>query len=406
MSLSTRTLLPLLSLLLLGADGCTRTPPTAKQPPGPDQLPAVPELPDPFRMKSGRRVESAADWRARRGELRAVLLDYAYGHAPPAPARVDARTVSTEELFGGKAQKRLVRLTLGPEGRVGFLVGIIAPRGKGPFAAIVHIDHRMIFGVSLAEELVGRGYLIAGFNPTDLAPDRPGAEGPIEAAYPGRDARTLAIWAWGASRVLDHLLTLGEVDRARVVVTGHSRSGKAALLAGALDERFALVAPQGSGTGGAASYRFRGEGAEGLGTITRSFPHWFLPVLARFDGREDRLPFDQHFLLALVAPRGLLSIDALGDAWANPLGTQQAHLGARPVFELLGAADRIGLSFRQGEHALLDEDWRTLADFADELLYKKPASGRLWAALPFPSAEPPFRWTPPRPPSSPSSPTP
>ena len=156
--------------------------------------------------------------------------------------------------------------------------------------------------------------------------------GPAQAAYPDHDWATLAVWAWGAMRAVDYLITLPQVDPRRIVITGHSRSGKAALLAGALDERIALVAPQGSGCAGAASYRFHGAGAETLADVTRNFPYWFVPRLPAFAGKEERLPFDQHFLLALVAPRPLLTIDAEGDAWASPYGRQARHVPApRPA---------------------------------------------------------------------------
>jgi len=224
-----------------------------------------------------------------------------------------------------------------------------------------------------------------------LDPDEPGVVGPAQAAYPDHDWATLAVWAWGAMRAVDYLLTLPQVDPQRIVVTGHSRSGKAALLAGALDERFALVAPQGSGCAGAASYRFQRAGAETLADITRNFPHWFVPRLAPFAGKEARLPFDQHFLFALVAPRPLLTIDAEGDAWAGPYGTQVSHLGARPVYEFLGAAGKLSFSLRPGQHELTDEDWRTLLDFADQQLLGKK-NDRRFDRLPFPVAQPTHRW--------------
>jgi hypothetical protein len=197
-------------------------------------------------------------------------------------------------------------------------------------------------------------------------------------------------------RVMDHLATLPWVDRSRIVITGHSRSGKAALWAGALDERFALVVPQGSGCGDMGSHRFRGPGSEGLADLTGNFPHWFVPGLRGFAGLEQHLPFDQHFVAALVAPRALLSIDALGDAWANPYGTGVTHLGARPVYELLGAARGPAISFREGPHELSDADWRTLLDHADLVfLGKGPARGDALDRLPVPVQEPVMTWTAP-----------
>jgi hypothetical protein len=178
-------------------------------------------------------------------------------------------------------------------------------------------------------------------------------------------------------------------------VTGHSRSGKAALLAGALDERIALVAPQGSGCAGVASYRFRRPDAESLRDITHNFSHWFVPGLRDFVGREQRLPFDQHFLLALVAPRPLLSIDAAGDFWANPDGTRASHLGALPVYEFLGAGGKLSMFIRPGGHLLADEDWRVLLDFTDLHFFGKPTRTRFLPASPLPGS-PTHHWQAPR----------
>jgi hypothetical protein len=281
-------------------------------------------------------------------------------------------------------------------------LGLIEPPAPGPHPAIVHIDHRGPFEVPAptVELITGRGYVLVGLDPGHLDPDQPGIVGPAQAAYPEgkHDWATLAVWAWGASRALDHLLTLKSVDGRRVVVTGHSRSGKAALLAGALDERFALVAPAGSGCAGAAVYRDKGGGTETLEAITRSFPHWFVPRLRAFAGKERRLPFDQHFLYALVAPRPLLTLDARDDRWADPPGTQQAHLAAREVYAFLGATGRLGLNLRPGRHELAHEDWLALLDFADQVLPggAKRTGGRRFDQLPFPAQGPRFSWRAPR----------
>ena len=232
---------------------------------------------------------------------------------------------------------------------------------------------------------------MVGYDPTYLDPDRPGARGPAQAAYPGYDWGTLAVWAWGAMRVADYLLTRPDVDPGKMVVVGHSRSGKTALLAGAMDERFALVAPAGSGCGGAAAHRVKHHRAESLTQLTKNFPHWFLPRLRAFAGEEPHLPFDQHFVLALVAPRALVSLDALNDAWANLPGTARAHLAARQVYEFLGAPKKIGLHFRQGNHEISRADWLTLADFSDQVLLGR-SGGRDWHRVPF-EVKPAHGWT-------------
>lgn len=388
-----------LILLLLGIIGCAVTNLSGVvDMPGADELPDVKELPDPFLMNNGKRVKTRADWAKRREEIKAMMLYYQYGHMPPAPKIIIAEELSSITVYDGGATKKHILLSMGPERKVKINVGIIIPKGKGPFPVILKNDPQ-IFNVPIAEEIVKRGYIIADYIRTDLDPDRNDAVGPAQAAYPDYDWATLSVWAWGGMRVIDYLMTLNVIDEGKIVFTGHSRGGKTALLAGALDERIALVVPNGSGCGGAGCYRFEGEKSESLERITAPdrFTYWFQPRFRDFADKETKLPFDQHFLKALVAPRALISIDALGDLWANPFGTQQSHRGAQPVFEFLDAADKLGIYFRAGGHAQNEDDWRTLVDFADKVFFgKTPASGKTFDKLPFPDAPSPFSWSVPK----------
>ena len=95
------------------------------------------------------------------------------------------------------------------------------------------------------------------------------------------------------------------------------------------------------------------------------FGYWFHPRLRWFAGRENRLPLDQHFLKALVAPRALICTEANGDLWANPVGTRATSQAASRVFRLLDAKTKNGLHFRDGGHDLLAADWNSILDFAD-----------------------------------------
>ena len=156
-----------------------------------------------------------------------------------------------------------------------------------------------------AEQLIGRGYGIAALQVGDLAPDdkvrfSDGVirlfEGPGAGARPADAWGALAAWAWGASRAMDYFQTDGRIDPKRIAVVGHSRGGKAAPWAGAVDERFAMVVSNESGEGGAALSR-RNYG-ETLARITETFPHWFAGRYTQFAGREAALPGDQHMLLA------------------------------------------------------------------------------------------------------------
>ncbi len=283
---------------------------------------------------------------------------------------------------------------MGPRGVVRVRLMLAVPPGPGPFPVI--LDGDLGWGRLTDDFLslvLSRGYILAAFNREQVGADGPQRTG-IYAALPEYDGGRLAAWAWGFHRTLDYLETLPEVDRRKVAVTGHSRGGKCALLAGATDERIAVTAPNNSGCGGAGNYRFYDDKAETLEAIVRRFPYWFHGRFAEFVGRVEHLPFDQHTLKACVAPRALLSTEALDDLWANPRGTQQTYQAAREVYAWLGVPDRIGIHFRPGKHEHNLEDFRTLLDFCDlQMLGRKPE--RRFDVLAFPDAPRVWGWQPP-----------
>ena len=250
------------------------------------------------------------------------------------------------------------------------------------------------------EQMLIRGYGMATAYCGDIFPDRadgrpsslPAATGqPAAGEGPSDEPGAIAAWAWGLSRILDWLQTLPEVDPGRVCVVGHSRLGKAAIWAGASDERFAMVVSNESGCGGAALSR-RNFG-ETVGIITRKFPHWFCPAFASYAEREAEMPCDQHTVLALVAPRPLLVASAVEDLWADPRGEFLAAVAASPAWALFGKTGLGGASFpapdnsiggtlkyqlRSGRHDLIDDDWQRFADHADRELFGRsppPADG-------------------------------
>ncbi len=187
-------------------------------------------------------------------------------------------------------------------------------------------------------------------------------------AYPGYDWGLLGGWAWGVSRIVDYLVTDPVIDKTKLIVSGVSRTGKAALVAGAFDERIALTAPVVSGGGGIGAYRFSGEGRggkEGLGEMMKKYPNWFSPHLHEFWGRTDQLPFDQHWFIALIAPRAFLALEGTTDPVSLINAVRQSWLGAQPAFARLGATDRLGVNYAEHGHAFTPDDWTALMDFAD-----------------------------------------
>jgi hypothetical protein len=382
-----------------GADSSTPT--AGTQLPGPEAYPSVKELPDPFLFKDGSRVKTPQDWPRRRAELLELILGYEYGRLPTA-----ATTVNPEEVLPARkddatgATEHSLVLTMGPEAKVSTHLFLTVPAGSGPFPVIVKGDFTKgdLYWKRVKPEIVANiikhGYILAEFDRTEIAPDKKDAPGGVRPLYPEADWGTLAAWAWGYHRVIDYLVTRADVDAKKVVVTGHSRGGKAALLAGALDERVALTVPNGSGCGGAGCYRVQPPKTEDIAAITKNFPYWFSARFPEFIGHVDQLPFDQHEVKALVAPRALLTTDGLGDIWANGPGTQATYQAAREVYKFLGAEDKIGIHYREGGHAQLAEDFDALLAFADHLFFNKP-SDVPFDKLPFPDEPKAYSWAAP-----------
>lgn len=363
----------------------------------PDRFPAIEKLPDPFGFLDGSRVQTKEDWARRRKEILALVLDIQYGHLPEAPGNVKQEFIfGRTMLHDGVTRLEKHMLSMGPENGLRAQLDLYFPATiEASCPVILHIGWK----APIIKEINERGYIFAGFGADQFDRSEEGTPTPgaVEQAYPEMEIATLAAWAWGASRMLDYLETLPEVDATKVIITGHSRSGKAALLAGAVDERFAIVNPNGSGCGGAGLYRILGPISESLEAITRPerWQEWFQKDFRAYVGKEAQLPFDQHFMRALIAPRPVLSTDGINDAWANPIGTQLNYLAAQPVYDFLGVPERNAMHFRPGGHDHNDTDFRALLDFADWHLFGKNPELQ-FNQLPFPDRKLDVDWEAPK----------
>ncbi len=349
------------------------------------QLPlSVLARPDALRDLAGKQITQAGQWAARRLEISKTVVDVAYGGLPPAvPLHCEELHRASAKHFGGSnlhANITSLRLTLDLPQAFSFPMRLWTPAAPGPFPVVLTGDACWAYATdAVVAEVLGRGYALAQFNRVELAADAGHArrDDGIYPLFPTLQFGALAAWAWGFHRCVDALLTLPEVDGQKIAVLGHSRGGKAALLAGATDERIALTSANNSGAGGAGSFQFQPPGAETLQDVIRQFPYWFGPDLARYSGEARALPFDQHLLKAMVAPRALLTTEALGDAWANPRGTWQTHVAARHVYQLLGQPEQTAVSYREGGHDHTPADWQTFLDFADFVFHHKPRPANL-----------------------------
>jgi hypothetical protein len=203
------------------------------------------------------------------------------------------------------------------------------------------------------DEILRAGFGLITFCHSDVVRDDPVVAQTDLKRLSDRPLGAIAAWAWG-------LLAVAKSIREPVIFVGHSRMGKAALLAGAFGGDG--VIPIQTGCGGVAPSRT--DVGETVEQITTRFPHWFLPEYASYAGREEELSFDQHELLALCAPKLLLLLNADDDLWANPAGQEAMAELARPIYASLGAGDAIGYRRRPGGHSVTPEDWSMILDFA------------------------------------------
>lgn len=340
-----------------------------------DALPVIEELPD---VLGG--ADTPEKWAARRLEIKEMLAHYMLGTRPKNDVPARGEVLSSAPVYGGAGIREEVRLHIG--GGEHFDIQITRPNRDGRFPAIVWSYFPHAKECPIGAELLEQGYILAAFDYNAvLKDDAADPASPARRAYPEADWAAVAVWGWGFSKAADYLLTLDCVDPAKLICTGHSRNGKAALAAGAYDERFSVVAPINSGCGGAGCFRFLGDEkkivqdpvkVESLGRIVHTFPHWFSTNLTPFGtpepphpiARENQLPFDLHFLKALVAPRALITIEGTADLWANAYGTYLTRIAAQPAFELLGVPGHNFQIIRDGKHEYAARDWRWVLTFA------------------------------------------
>ena len=359
------------------------------------------KLPDPLVTADGHPVASVREWKEqRRGEVLELFREHVYGRTPlgrPGHLHFDLLQSAPDAMDGQATLKRVRVSYAGPGGAGAINVVLFIPNvAAKPVPCFLLICNRPPSNIDPtrqekspfwpAEQIVARGYAAAAFHNADVDPDvHDGFTNGVHRMFdaPGQRRQdawgTIAAWAWGASRVMDYLVSDTAIDASRVAVVGHSRGGKTALWAGAEDERFAMVVSNDSGCTGAALAR--GKQGERIRDINRAFPHWFCENYKKFNDREEALPVDQHMLAALAAPRLLYIASASEDNWADPRSEFLAAVHASPVYQLFGLpgvdshefpspdapihGGQIAYHLRTGRHNLTEYDWNRFMDFAD-----------------------------------------
>jgi hypothetical protein len=361
----------------------------------------VPEytLPDLLTTLDGAKVDNVKSWnQSRRPEILELFRENVFGRVPETAFEKSYKVVKVDNnAMNGMATLKEVDISITRDDKslVIRLILFTPNNTRKAVPTFLLINNRGKENTDPAraeksqfwpaEEVIARGYGIAAFHNADVDQDKfDEFQGGIHALLdktprPDDAWGTIAAWAWGASRCLDYLVTDRNVDGNKVAVLGHSRGGKTALWAGALDTRFGMTISNESGCTGAALARRRY--GETIAVINRAFPHWFCTNYKKYNDREDDLPVDSHMLLALTAPRPLYVASAGEDIWADPRGSYRALHHAAKVYSLFKSpsdipeamppvnkqviSGNVGYHVREGGHNMLLEDWTRFMTFAD-----------------------------------------
>jgi hypothetical protein len=377
-------------------------------------------------LRNGEKVRDAKTWtNRRRPEILAMYGEEVFGQAPVRPSKLNYEVSGVDsKALGGKAARKIVTVFFGdkPDDPKMRMVMYLPAGARKPVPVFLGLNFGGIWtvvadsGIPLGkqwvrnaqtrdyenltaeekdrgatasrwqvEKILDAGYGLAVFYYGDVEPDfvggmkhgiRPLFLKPGE-AEPANGWAAIGAWAWAASRAMDYLEKDKGVDAKRVALFGHSRLGKTALWAGALDTRFSMVISNESGEGGATiSRREYGERTRNLNT---SFPHWFDGNFKKYNDRETEMPFDAHMLLSLTAPRALYVASAEEDRWSDPKGEFLAAAQASPVWELFGkkgigtmempglhqpVGEMVRYHIRAGKHDVTAYDWEQYLKFA------------------------------------------
>lgn len=380
-------------------------------------------LPELLQDDNGKKITTAEQWeKQRKPELMDLFATQVYGCTAKGDINVTHEIVKENpNAMGGKATSRQVKFTFSngkkeiealllmyiPNNRTGKVPVFVGYNYKGNHSTTSDTTVLYSPGLSLVREaghsdwergnqinrwsydkIIDRGYAVATMCYHDIFPDKPELKDhSIISLFSGYNPGSIApdewqaigAWAWGSSRIVDFLETQEKIDCNKIVIMGHSRQGKAALWAGAQDERFRIVISNDSGCGGAALSRRKF--GETVAIINKSFPHWFCHNFRQYDNREEALPVDQHQLIALIAPRKVYVASAKEDLWADPRGEFLSAFHAGPVYRLYGLAaidsdempqlhtpvmGDIGYHIREGKHDVTEYDWECYLNFADK----------------------------------------
>jgi len=385
-------------------------------------------LPDPLVCLDGTKVSDKRIWfEKRHPEILELFESQMYGKMPGKPEKMSFEIKSLDkDVLNGKATRKEISVVMEnnhAEIQMDILMYLpnFAPKPIANFVALnfygnhsIHQDpnitlsnrwmptkiaykivkHRATEASRAVrsskwpvEFIIDRGYALSTIYYGDIDPDfDDGFQNGVHPLFykkgqtkPATDEwGSIGAWSWGLIRAMDYFESDDDIDNNRIIAMGHSRLGKAALWAGAIDQRFAMVISNNSGCGGAALYRRKF--GETISYINSRYPHWFCKNFNNFIDKEDELPVDQHMLISIIAPRPVYIASAEKDLWSDPRGEFLSAKHAVPVYEMLGndvfkvdempenhqpILSTIGYHIREGDHDVLQYDWEQYLNFAD-----------------------------------------
>lgn len=329
-----------------------------------------------------------------RREMFETLLQNEYGVMPERELSVSFEETERDKKFcAGKADLSVINITAKfKNGSFTFPARVVIPKGKEKIPFFVHINFRpdVPDKYQPTEEIIDNGFAVLSFCYNEVTSDNGDFSDGVSPFILGGDVQKednacgkIAMWAWAASKVMDFAETVPELDKSRAIVIGHSRLGKTALLAGASDARFALAVSNDSGCGGAALTR--NKGGETVDDICRSYYYWFCRNYRKYRNNESAMPFDQHYLLACIAPWKVYCASAAEDGWSDPdmeflCCAAAGEFFARYGLEGFNVPDRLpengeklffnNVSYhkRAGAHYFGREDWLYYMEYAKKYL--------------------------------------
>ena len=386
-------------------------------------------LPNILECYDGTIAETKSEWEKRRMELLDLFSTYMYGEVPIKQNKIGWEVLCVEEnAYGGRAIRkdiRIIPIKLYPEYNITVQIYLPPKSKEHPVPIFLALGFHKNYTVCDDESidmykllgpngdknelknrgsksnfwnldlLLERGYGLATFWHQELVPD---TQEDFINSFPSRfysrgqhfplpnEWGMISLWAWQLSRVMDYIVKDKNIDKKKVIAIGHSRLGKAALWAAAQDERFAMAVSNNSGCGGAALSRRRfGENIE---AINQRFPQWFCGNYKQFANRESFMPFDQHELIGMMAPRPVYIASSEEDWWSDPLGEFLGGKEANPAYHIYGLpglecesippvgksvdTGYIGYHIRRGKHDMTRYDVEQYLNFADKHLKIKP----------------------------------